>query len=88
VCTGMGIERFNFEELAYLTVLKEATIRCAIMFHDMPAHHHTLTSITQGYRCRHSYPESQQTLCTATGWIMTETCHRLRASRPCAGIAS
>lgn len=45
VCTGMGVERFNFKELAYLTVLKEATIRCAIMFHNMPAHQHTLTSL-------------------------------------------
>jgi hypothetical protein len=45
VCTGMGVERFDFKELAYLTVLKEATIRCAIMFHDVPAHQLTLTSL-------------------------------------------
>ena len=82
VYTGMGVERFDFKELAYLTVLKEATIRCAIMFHDMPAHQHTLTSL------RATVVGTATALCTATGWITTETCHRLRASRPCAGIAS
>lgn len=45
VCTGMGVERFDFKELACLAVLKEATIRCAIMFHDMPAHQHTPTTL-------------------------------------------